>query len=102
MAEEVIVLGFWSSMFAMRPRVALAKKGVEYEYREEALPNKTSLLQERAQARFLVDNIDKMYMKLGRGYGPQREKNKKQPLEILKVLERELGDKTYFGGESFG
>nr|XP_011460875.1 PREDICTED: glutathione S-transferase 3-like isoform X2 [Fragaria vesca subsp. vesca] len=46
MAEEVVVLGLWSSMIAMRTRVALAEKGVEYEYREEDLRNKTSLLLE--------------------------------------------------------
>lgn len=39
-------MGFWASMFAMRVKVALAEKGVEYEYREEDLPNKTSLLLE--------------------------------------------------------
>ena len=32
--EEVILLDLWSSPFAMRVRIALAEKGVEYEERE--------------------------------------------------------------------
>ncbi|XP_004295706.1 PREDICTED: probable glutathione S-transferase parC isoform X1 [Fragaria vesca subsp. vesca] len=152
MAEEVVVLGLWSSMIAMRTRVALAEKGVEYEYREEDLRNKTSLLlemnpihkkipvlihngkpvcesanivqyideawkdkgpallpsdpYERAQARFWVDYIDKNLYEAGKNIwstkGEEQEAAKKIFLEILKLLEGELGDKTYFGGESFG
>ncbi|PQQ13119.1 putative glutathione S-transferase parC [Prunus yedoensis var. nudiflora] len=44
MADEVILLDFWASMFGMRARVALAEKGVKYEYREEDLRNKSPLL----------------------------------------------------------
>ncbi|PQP98802.1 putative glutathione S-transferase parC [Prunus yedoensis var. nudiflora] len=44
MADEVVLLDFWPSMFGMRVRVALAEKGVKYEYREEDLPNKSPLL----------------------------------------------------------
>ncbi|PQP98795.1 putative glutathione S-transferase parC [Prunus yedoensis var. nudiflora] len=44
MADEVVLLDFWASMFAMRARVALAEKGVKYENREEDLRNKSSLL----------------------------------------------------------
>lgn len=46
MAEEVILLDYWASMFGMRTRIALAEKGVKYEYREEDLSNKSSLLLE--------------------------------------------------------
>lgn len=35
--EEVILLDFWCSMFGMRVRVALAEKGVVYEYKEQDL-----------------------------------------------------------------
>ncbi|RXH86538.1 hypothetical protein DVH24_021811 [Malus domestica] len=35
MADEVVLLDYWASMFGMRARVALAEKGAKYEYREE-------------------------------------------------------------------
>ncbi|THG03789.1 hypothetical protein TEA_005375 [Camellia sinensis var. sinensis] len=44
MAEEVILLDFWVSPFALRVKIALAEKGVEYESREEDLSNKSPLL----------------------------------------------------------
>lgn len=34
--------------------------------------------------------------------GEEHEAGKKEFIEILKTLESELGDKTYFGGETFG
>ncbi|KAG6600475.1 hypothetical protein SDJN03_05708, partial [Cucurbita argyrosperma subsp. sororia] len=46
MAEEVKLLDFWPSMFGMRVRIALAEKGVAYEYVEQDLKNKTPLLLE--------------------------------------------------------
>lgn len=46
MAEEkgVKLLDLWSSPFGQRCRIALAEKGVEYEYREENLSDKSELL----------------------------------------------------------
>ncbi|GLT64705.1 hypothetical protein SLA2020_371820 [Shorea laevis] len=44
MADEVILLDFWPSPFGMRVRIALAEKGIKYEYREEDLRNKSPLL----------------------------------------------------------
>ncbi|KAG4950384.1 hypothetical protein JHK86_043623 [Glycine max] len=44
MADEVVLLGTWASMFGMRVRIALAEKGVKYEYKEENLRNKSPLL----------------------------------------------------------
>ncbi|KAF3683894.1 putative glutathione S-transferase [Capsicum annuum] len=35
--DEVILLGFWASVFGIRPRIALEEKEVKYEYREEEL-----------------------------------------------------------------
>ncbi|KAL1555656.1 Glutathione S-transferase U1 [Salvia divinorum] len=46
MADKVILLDFYPSMFGMRARVALAVKGVDYEHREEDLQNKSQLLLE--------------------------------------------------------
>ena len=44
MADEVVLLDFWPSMFGMRVRIALAEKGIKYEYKEEDLKNKSPLL----------------------------------------------------------
>ncbi|KAJ9672914.1 hypothetical protein PVL29_026249 [Vitis rotundifolia] len=46
MADEIILLDFWASHFGMRVRIALAEKGLKYEYREENLWNKSPLLLE--------------------------------------------------------
>jgi len=44
MADEVVLLDFWPSPFGIRVRIALAEKGINYEYREEDLKNKSPLL----------------------------------------------------------
>ncbi|CAH8356186.1 unnamed protein product [Eruca vesicaria subsp. sativa] len=47
MADEVILLNFWPSMFGTRTKIALKEKGVKYEYIEEGLiTNKSPLLLE--------------------------------------------------------
>ncbi|XP_062091541.1 probable glutathione S-transferase [Humulus lupulus] len=151
MADEVILLDFWASMFGMRARIALTEKGIPYEYREEDLRNKSPLLlkmnpihkkipvlvhngkpvceslvilqyidevwpgespllpsdpYQRAQARFWADYIDKKVYDCARKIwstkGEELEAAKKEYIEILKVLESELGEKPFFGGESFG
>ncbi|KAH7543915.1 hypothetical protein JRO89_XS15G0061700 [Xanthoceras sorbifolium] len=181
MAEEVVLLDFWPSMFGVRVRIVLAEKGIEYEYREEDLRNKSSLLlqmnpvhkkipvlihngkpvcessiivqyidevwhdkapllpsdpYQRAQASawskienafvwifFVFDeilpinfinldlNTDKKNKKLqlynsSRGVwstkGEEQEAAKKEFIEVLKVLEEQLKDKPFFGGETFG
>ncbi|XP_077243763.1 putative glutathione S-transferase [Tasmannia lanceolata] len=43
MADEVILLNFWPSPFGMRVKIALAEKGVEYEYKEENIREKSTL-----------------------------------------------------------
>ncbi|ONI12120.1 hypothetical protein PRUPE_4G145900 [Prunus persica] len=152
MADEVVLLDFWPSMFGMRVRVALAEKGVKYEYREEDLLNNKSplLLQtnpvhkkipvlihngkpvcesanivqyideawkdkapllpsdpyQRALARFWVDYIDKNLYEAGKNIwatkGEEQEAAKNKLIEILKLLEGQLGDNSFFGGEIFG
>ncbi|KAI3443092.1 Ubiquitin thioesterase OTU1 [Psidium guajava] len=60
---------------------------------------------ERARARFWADYVDKK-ISLGRvakaPTGAALEAAKEEFIEGLKVLEGELGDKAYFGGEKFG
>ncbi|CAH2036601.1 unnamed protein product [Thlaspi arvense] len=150
---KVVVLDFWASPYAMRTKIALREKGVEFEIQEEDLWNKSELLlksnpvhkkvpvlihddipiseslvqvqyidetwtdaasflpsdpQSRATARFWADFADKTISfeggrKIwGNKKGEEQEKGKKEFIESLKVLEAELGDKTYFGGETFG
>ncbi|KAM7495330.1 hypothetical protein LguiB_029939 [Lonicera macranthoides] len=44
MGSEILLLDSWVSMFGMRVRIALAEKGIKYEYREEDLRSKSPLL----------------------------------------------------------
>jgi glutathione S-transferase len=44
MANAVMLLDFWPSMFGMRCRIALAEKGIQYEYKEMDTINKSPLL----------------------------------------------------------
>ncbi|KAJ4981034.1 hypothetical protein NE237_031871 [Protea cynaroides] len=60
----------------------------------------------RAQARFWADFVDKKAYELGskvwQTKGEEQETAKKDFIECLKLLEDELGDKPYFGAETFG
>ena len=46
MADEVVLLDFWPSVFRMRVKIALAEKGIKYEYKEQDIFNKSPLLLE--------------------------------------------------------
>ncbi|CAN6545467.1 unnamed protein product [Malus baccata var. baccata] len=151
MADEVLLLDFWPSPFGMRLRIALAEKGIEYEYKEEDLSNKSPLLLQmnpvhkkipvlihngkpvseslialqyidevwndkapllpsdsylRAQARFWADFVDKKIFEFGRALwatkGEEHNAAKKEFLDYIGVLQRELGDKPFFGGDTLG
>ncbi|KAK6132433.1 hypothetical protein DH2020_033810 [Rehmannia glutinosa] len=150
MLDEVILLDAYFSMFGMRVRIALAEKGVEYEYREQNLLNKGQYLldmnpihkkipvlihngkpicesliiveyidevwknnpllpsdpYQRAQARFWADFIDKKVNDAGKRIwylkGEQQQAAKEEFIDALQLLETELGDKPYFGGDKFG
>ncbi|RVW63463.1 putative glutathione S-transferase [Vitis vinifera] len=118
MADEIIVLDFRPSMFGMRVRVALAEKGLKYEYREEDLWNKSPLLLEMnpvhkkipvlihngkpiCESLIIVQYIDEVW-KIWSTKGEEQETAKKEFIECLKLLEGELGEKPYFGGEKIG
>ncbi|MQL98180.1 hypothetical protein Taro_030877 [Colocasia esculenta] len=151
--KGVVLLDFWPSMFGIRVRIALAEKGVEYEYREEDLANKSPALLRlnpvhkkipvlvhdgrpvcesiiivhyidetwagpgrpaflpsdpyaRARARFWADFVDKKIYDIGarlwRTKGETQQQAKQEFVEAMKLLEEELGDKPYFGGDNFG
>ncbi|OIT21710.1 PREDICTED: probable glutathione S-transferase [Nicotiana attenuata] len=151
MADEVVLLDTYVSMFGMRVRFALAEKGIQYEYKEQDLMNKDPLLlqmnpihkkipvlihngkpicesliivqyidevwkdksplmpsdpYEKAHARFWADYVDKKIYDTGRKIWTSKKEDQeaanKEFMECLKLLEGELGDKPYFGGESFG
>ncbi|KAL4598552.1 hypothetical protein ACB092_11G067300 [Castanea dentata] len=151
MAYEVVLVDTWVSMFGMRVRIALAEKGIKYEYKEEDLCNKSKLLLKinpiykkipvlihngkpvcesliivqyidevwndrsplmpsdpypRACARFWADFVDKrvydVAKKVWTTKGEEQEAAKKEFIETLQILERQLGDHPYFGGERFG
>ncbi|KAL3809059.1 hypothetical protein ACJIZ3_007201 [Penstemon smallii] len=80
------------------------------QYIEEVWKDKSPLLPsdpyQRAQARFWGDFIDKKVYESGTKIwttkGEELEKAKKDFIESLKLLEGELGDEPYFGGEEFG
>ncbi|XP_068321054.1 probable glutathione S-transferase [Pyrus communis] len=151
MANEVVLLDFWPSPFGMRLRIALAEKGIEYEYKDEDLRNKSPLLLQmnpvhkkipvlihngkpvceslvalqyidevwndkapllpsdsylRAQARFWADFVDKKIYDIGRKLwttkGEEHDAASKEFLDCIGVLEGELEDKPFFGGETLG
>ncbi|XP_052481909.1 probable glutathione S-transferase isoform X1 [Gossypium raimondii] len=122
MAEEVVLLDFWPSPFGMRSRIALAEKGIKYEHKEEDLRNKSALLLQMnpvhkkipvlihngkpvCESLIQVQYIDEIYELGGRVWktkGEEQATAKKELIETLKLLEKELGDKPYFGGESLG
>jgi len=148
---EVLLLDSLASMFGMRVRIALAEKGIKYEYKEQDLKNKSELLLkmnpvhkkipvlihngkpvcesliivqyidevwnhkspllpsdpcQRAHAMFWADFVDKKVYDASRRVwtrkGEEQEAAKKDFFESFKKLEGELGEKPYFGGETFG
>ncbi|CAI0440779.1 unnamed protein product [Linum tenue] len=122
MADEVILLDKWVSPFGMRVRIALAEKGIKYEYRDEDLRNKGELLLKMnpihkkipvlihngkpvCESNIIVQYVDEMYdtgRKLWTTKGDEHKSATEEFIGYLKTLEAELGDKPYFGGEKMG
>ncbi|MED6222988.1 hypothetical protein PIB30_069731 [Stylosanthes scabra] len=81
------------------------------EYIEEVWKHKSpSLLSsdpyQRAQARFWADYVDKKVYSSGLKYmkteGEEKEVAKKEFIEGLKIMEEQIGDNKYFGGDNIG
>ncbi|KAE8692233.1 putative glutathione S-transferase [Hibiscus syriacus] len=81
------------------------------EYIDEIWPHKFPLLPldpyQRASARFWADFVDKKIYgarnrKIRTAKGEEQEAAKEELIENLKLLEGELGNKAYFGGEHLG
>ncbi|KAE8679058.1 Glutathione S-transferase U25 [Hibiscus syriacus] len=83
---------------------------IQVQYIDEVWNDRAPLLPanpyKRATARFWADFIDKKLYDIGtriwKTKGEEQETAKKEYIECLKLLEGELGDKAYFGGDNFG
>ncbi|KAJ1402997.1 Thioredoxin-like superfamily [Sesbania bispinosa] len=123
MGDEVVSLGFSLSMFGGRVRIALAEKGIKYEYMDVDFVNtKSALLLQMnpvhkkipvlihngkpiCESLIIVEYIDEVHevaKKIWTGKVDEHEKEKKELIENLKQLEEFLGDKPYFGDNTFG
>ncbi|KAF8408858.1 hypothetical protein HHK36_004927 [Tetracentron sinense] len=83
---------------------------VTVQYIDEIWNDKSPFLPsdpyQRAQAKFWADFVDKKIADSGtriwKTKGEAQEAAKKEFIDCLKLLEGELGDKLYFGGETMG
>ncbi|CAI0409406.1 unnamed protein product [Linum tenue] len=122
-SEEVVLLNYWPSPYGMRAMIALAEKGVQYEYVSvDVVNNKTELLLQMnpvhkkvpvlihngspvCESLVIVQYIDEIFefgRKIWIKTGEEVENGKKELVDSLKLMESQLGDKPYFGGEELG
>ncbi|CAH9126988.1 unnamed protein product [Cuscuta epithymum] len=88
----------------------VCESNIAVEYIDEVWKDKAPLLPsdpyQKSQAKFWADYVDKKVYETSKKTwtlkGEEQEAGKKEFIEVLKVLEGELGEKPYFGGEKFG
>ncbi|CAN1154479.1 Probable glutathione S-transferase [Linum perenne] len=120
---EVVLLDVDGSPFATRVRIALLEKGIDHQSRYEELSNKSSLLLQMnpvhskipvlihrgkpiCESLIIIHYIDEVWAHKSPDLLPslpfQRSHVKEALIDCFRVLERELGDKPFLSGESFG
>ncbi|KAB5521711.1 hypothetical protein DKX38_026030 [Salix brachista] len=108
----------WASPFGMGVRIALEEEGVNYEYTEQDLRNKSPLLLQMKPVYKKVpsshsqwetklnpgsgDFVDKKVYRSGRKAMTVKGEEKNDFISSLKLLVGELGDKPYFEGDKLG
>ncbi|KAG1348215.1 Glutathione S-transferase U25 [Cocos nucifera] len=122
MADKVVLLSSWASVFGLRVQIALAEKEVDYEFREEDLFDKSPLLLESnpvhrkvpvlihngkpvCESSIIIQYIDEIYpcgSRIWKNKGDIQAAAKKELIGILKQLEGELGERPFFSGEALG
>ncbi|CAN1154481.1 Probable glutathione S-transferase [Linum perenne] len=95
---EVVLLDVDGSPFATRVRIALLEKGIDHQSRYEELSNKSSLLLQMNPVHSKIPVL----IHRGRMLWTSIVEVKEALIDCFRVLERELGDKPFLSGESFG
>ncbi|XP_061371511.1 glutathione S-transferase 3-like [Gastrolobium bilobum] len=88
----------------------ICESAIIVQYIDEVWNHKFSLMPsdpyQKAQARFWVDYIDKnvydTWRKMWLSKGEEHEAGKNELISIFKQLEETLGDKAFYGGDTFG
>ncbi|XP_061371484.1 glutathione S-transferase 3-like [Gastrolobium bilobum] len=88
----------------------ICESAIIVQYIDEVWNHKAPIMPsdpyQRAHARFWVDYIDKKiydtWRKMWLSKGDEHEAGKKELISIFKLLEETLGDKPFYGGETFG
>ncbi|MCD7465999.1 hypothetical protein HAX54_002308 [Datura stramonium] len=112
--EDVKLVGLWASPFSRRIEISLKLKGIEYEFIEQNPFDKSSTLVKYNpihkkipvflhNGKPIVESLCLPEMqKLGYGSKEEKEKARDELSKLLKILDNEVKDKKFFGGETVG